>query len=390
MDADCGDRLAALLALCARARPHTAQTERLARLAQAMRDWGDLAARAEAHGLAPLLYTHLRAAGVEPPPAVKQQLLGYYMQHAHAARVREQALIDILAAYGGAGIDVLVLKGAALAHLVYPQPVLRPMRDIDILVPAEAIYRAYALLPEIGFAPPPGAHHGLGPDHHHLTAIKRVAEGFSVSVEVHHALHLNQRGHPLRYAAYAPSAQPFALGGVAAQTLGREETLWHIYRHAFCMPLGYEPLRLIWVADLISLVEAWVDVLDWERVRRQYRAAYRVLPLLHSLSPWNDAVLERLRLPVGRLPAGAGAGYQGWPRFSLAEQRHKGLGRMLRDSFFPSPWWLRMHYGQGPSRAGYWRAWCAHQYALWAQIGHVLARDARQRTQWLWRLEIRD
>ena len=32
----------------------------------------------------------------------------------------------------------------------------------------------------------------------------------------------------------------------------------------------YEPLRLIWVADLISLVEAWVDVLDWERVRRQY------------------------------------------------------------------------------------------------------------------------
>ena len=133
---------------------------------------------------------------------------------------------------------MLVLKGAALAHLIYPQPVLRPMRDIDILVRADEVYRAYALLPEIGFTPPPGAHHGLGPDHHHLTAIKRVADGFSVSVELHHALHLNERGHPLRYDAYAPTAQPFMVGGISAQTLGREETLWHIYRHAFCMPVG--------------------------------------------------------------------------------------------------------------------------------------------------------
>jgi hypothetical protein len=48
-----------------------------------------------------------------------------------------------------------VLKGAALAHLVYPEPLLRPMRDIDILVRAEEVYRGYALLPQIGFTPPP-------------------------------------------------------------------------------------------------------------------------------------------------------------------------------------------------------------------------------------------
>ena len=101
------------------------------------------------------------------------------------------------------------------------------------------------------------------------------------------------------------------------------------------MPVTYEPLRLIWLADLISLVEAWVDVLDWERVRRQYRAAWNVLLLLHSLSPWSEAVLERLKLPVERLPAGAGAAYQGWPRFRLAEQQSKALWRIVRDSLFP-------------------------------------------------------
>jgi hypothetical protein len=369
--------LFALLALCARACGHGPQQARLREEAGALPDWSGLAALAEAHGLVPLLLTHLQAAGAAIPRDVKQDLLGYYMQHAHAARVREQALSDILASFRAAEIDVLVLKGAALARLVYPQPLLRPMRDVDILVRAADVYRAYALLPEIGFAQPPGAHHGLDPDHHHLTAIKRVADGFSVSVELHHALHLNEPGHPRRYEAFAPTAQPFMVGKTTAWTLGREESLWHIYRHAFCMPVGYEPTRLIWVADLISLVEAWVDELDWERVRSEYGAALRVLPLLHSLSPWSEVVLERLQLPVAHLPSGAGDSYQGWPRLPLVAQHAKGFGRILRDSFFPSPWWLRMHYGQGPSSAGYWRAWLAHQRWLWAQIWHVVARNVR-------------
>jgi hypothetical protein len=42
------------------------------------------------------------------------------------------------------------------------------------------------------------------------------------------------------------------------------------------------------------------------------------------------------------------------------------------DSFFPSPWWLRVSYGEGPSRGGYWKAWLAHQRWLWQQIGHVI------------------
>jgi hypothetical protein len=333
---------------------------------------------AEAHGLVPLLYTHLQAAGVALPPQVKQQLQGYYIQHAHATRVRAHVLTDILGRFQAAGIDVLVLKGAAIAYLVYPQPVLRPMRDIDILVRATDLYRAYELLPEIGFTPPPGAHHGLGPDHHHLTAIKRVADGFSVSVELHHALHLNEIGRePQRFEAFAPTAQHFIVGSSSAQTLGREEMLWHLYRHTFCMPVSYEPLRLIWVADLISLVEAWADELDWERVRRQYGAVYRILPLLHSLSPWSDAIIERLKLPIARLPTHAGASYQGWPRYSLAQQRTKGLLGILHDSIFPSPWWLRLYYGQGPSRSGYCWAWLAHQGWLWPQVGRVIANYTR-------------
>src|SRR5437868_10583029 len=96
MSSTSDDQVAALLALCARARSHPAQMQRLAHLARSLHDWDGLPVQAEAHGLVPLLYTHLRAAGIELPLVVRQPLLGYYMQHAHAARVREQALVDIL------------------------------------------------------------------------------------------------------------------------------------------------------------------------------------------------------------------------------------------------------------------------------------------------------
>jgi hypothetical protein len=43
--------------------------------------------QAEAHGLVPLVYAHLQAAGVVIPPAIKAHLLGYSMQHSYATRV---------------------------------------------------------------------------------------------------------------------------------------------------------------------------------------------------------------------------------------------------------------------------------------------------------------
>ncbi len=126
-----------LLALCARAQGHPTQYQYLRQQAANQTDWNTLP---EVHGLTPLLYTHLQSAGVAVPAAVQQQLQVRAIQHNHANQVRAKALAEALVAFQTAGIDVLVLKGAALAHLVYPQPGLRPMRDVDVLVsrsPAE-------------------------------------------------------------------------------------------------------------------------------------------------------------------------------------------------------------------------------------------------------------
>ena len=111
-----------LLALCARAQGHPTQSQQLREQALALQTWDHIPAQAKVYGLEPLLYTHLQAAEVSLPATIKQQLQGCYLQHSHANRVRARVLAEILAVFQAAGIPTLVLKGAALAYLVYPEP----------------------------------------------------------------------------------------------------------------------------------------------------------------------------------------------------------------------------------------------------------------------------
>jgi len=85
------------------------------------------------HGLLPLLF-----AEAELPPALEQArdaAAGWRrIQEMRAARFHE-ATEAVCALF--ADEPVLLLKGADFAHRVYPDPVLRPMQDVDFLVPAD-------------------------------------------------------------------------------------------------------------------------------------------------------------------------------------------------------------------------------------------------------------
>jgi hypothetical protein len=367
----------AFLALCARARGHPLQYERLCQCAHALCAQGELLALAEQNGLSPLLHAHLQTVGMDLDPQVKQQLQARVLQHAHANRVRAKRLAEVLAALQSAGIPVLVLKGAALAHLVYVQPGQRAMRDVDLLVPDAR--RAQAVLLEMGFQPPA---YDLPPDHPHLAAVKKIIDGQQVTIEVHHQLFAPQaRLGTTSYADLAPAAQQFDLHGVTAYTLGKEDMLWHVYAHAFGAPLTYEPFRLVWVADLVSLVEAWIDEIDWDAVQRRYRRAFNALPMLHHLTPWSEVVRERLAMDVPHTPAGVGQPFEGWPRFSLAAQKKKGLWGTLRDTFWPPEWWLRVRYGVGGWASWLWVRYAKHPLHILREMPPYLRLHATHHTR---------
>ena len=197
-----------LLALCARAECDAATYHIIGQAAAELGGWNEVLAQVEDHRVAPLLYVHLNGAGVELPLDAKHSLQSLYVRHRWADRVRRRVLHEILNAFQADDIPALVLKGAALSHLVYPESGLRPMSDLDILVPRPEVWRAGQVLAKLGFDVP------LPPDrelhHHHLPIATRRDEGLLVAVELHHQLTSNYFDNAQAYLrALLASREPF-------------------------------------------------------------------------------------------------------------------------------------------------------------------------------------
>jgi hypothetical protein len=403
-DEAAGDAVYRLLALCARAECSALHYDQLAQAAANLPEWAGVPALAEEQGMAPLLYTHLKTAGVSLPLTVKRELQGLYLRHRQANRVRMRVLRDVLAAYEAAGIQVLVLKGAALSHLIYPEPGLRPMSDLDILVPNSELWRAQRVLAELGFNVPRSPTARL--PHRHLAAATLQTAGLSIGVEIHYKLYSDYWDHAgsrirammrltrVGSTGKAPTAtepdgptvppRPFALADLTAYTLGHEDMLWHLCRHLVSHVNAWESGRLIWVADVVSLAERLAPEIDWERVWQQRPVIPNTLSLLHFMTPLSDELLSRAKIEIGRAPEGIGIGYRGWPRIQRADWRARGYRRVVHDTLFPSEWWLRLRYKLGSARPLFWYRWVRHPLYV---LGHV-ARVFLERLGWPTPLEL--
>jgi hypothetical protein len=116
----------------------------------------ELAARADLRPVAWWLW--LRAREARPNGPVRAALHDLVAREALAV----SRLAVVLHALATSGITAIVLKGAALAYTVYPEPWLRPRSDDDLLVAPEQFDRARGVLESLGYrerASNPGPEH---------------------------------------------------------------------------------------------------------------------------------------------------------------------------------------------------------------------------------------
>lgn len=121
----------------------------------APRDWPAIAAAAQRHGLAPLLYVSLKTLGaaVRPSDDVLKTLRGTYLQISARNAWAYQEVAAWLADLQRAHIPVVLLKGCALATTLYENRDLRPVGDLDLLIPRAMVERARALALTRGYKP---------------------------------------------------------------------------------------------------------------------------------------------------------------------------------------------------------------------------------------------
>ncbi len=91
-----------------------------------------------------------------------------FIASAAQALERERQLREALDALGNASVKVALIKGASYVRTIYADAALRPMDDLDLLVPQAQFQRATDTLKELGYTID-GKFHGLSRAHHALT-----------------------------------------------------------------------------------------------------------------------------------------------------------------------------------------------------------------------------
>ena len=277
-------------------------------------DWDDLAVTALALGLAPLLHARLEGWGRPLPHAPAQAKLGFARQMElarHTARAAQ--LAEALAALPVAPI---VLKGAYLAECVYPAPGLRPMNDIDLLFPPEALPAVGAALAALGYGGKEKSA-DLGPGITKHTSTFKRAEGSPAPgraatpnpylsargghmLEPHRSLEESWFGLrcDLTPGMWDRSV-PITLAGRAARALDPADALLHLAVHLTFHLIQGSP-SFVQLADLSVFAQRvavpWDELLARARALRASGFAYAGLRLSHRVlgAPIPSDVLAAL------------------------------------------------------------------------------------------------
>ena len=286
---------ARLLFLCAGPRANDAE---IARLAGGALQWSVLVRLALAARAIPVVARRVRQAMGGTLPAGAANLGRLAMVEEFELQRMEERLDETVASFADAGVELVLLKGAALARSVFASIADRPMLDLDVLVPASQTDAARAAAASAGWVWKHDQRYApFFSTHHHLPPL-RDGRGTRALLELHTGLF--PAGHPFQLDARAFAARAMPTRGRRLTTLipSPEDHLIYLCAHwvwSHMMNGGaWRALR-----DVGALVER--GGLDWDgcvvraREARASTCVYWTLRLAHRLA--------RVEVPASALRA---------------------------------------------------------------------------------------
>jgi hypothetical protein len=252
-----------LVLACAR---RTAEPTEIRHLLRSDLDWGSLLLHVDRLGLAPLGYLTLTRLEGRPtaPGAVLDRLEVLYYRRAALNAHLFGELHKILTRFSRDGIAAVVLKGAAMAELVYQNIAARPMQDLDLLVRTSDLDAADRALHGLGYAPDESYRSvtWYQEQHHHL-APYAAADGRAV-VEVHHQILPPWAPVRLPIEELWRRARPVRIASVPTLVLAPEDLLLHLALGMSCVDRFVG--RLATLHDIAAVAERCGRDTDWARL----------------------------------------------------------------------------------------------------------------------------
>jgi hypothetical protein len=246
--------------------------------ADAWRQWsrtGDVAAmNLGAARLLPLIDYNLQQHGLVHGvgPGASQALLAMWCE----TNMLLHESTPALARLNEIDVQTMILKGGALGMLDYPDPMLRPMTDVDVLVPAVQVSRAISSLHDAGWTTTAASAEPLLRFQHATS----FTNGHGGSVDLHCRIFSQGRFSEREERDIWDSCVAVAVNGVTSRAPSVENRLLHVCVHG----MGWNPmLPLRWVADAAMIIRRHDATIEWDTLVDIARRRDLVLPLTSAL-----------------------------------------------------------------------------------------------------------
>src|SRR3954463_6771502 len=284
-----------LILACVRAEP---DLQRIRELVERCPEWPVIVRKAERWRVVPSVYLQLRqGAQLGRVPGPVAEGLKHFNRRDTIRGVATRELLRVaLLRFAEASVPVIVLRGAALATLVYPSHALRPTQRIELLVHRCDLTRVEAVLRSLGEAPgAPGRSRGYA-----LLSVRQDIFGQSSGEEKPAAV-----GIPI--GDFWARARPVQIASVPTLVFGHEDLLlhlaMHLAAHAF---MG----RVRTLCDIGETCRRYGDAIDWSQLIARACAYDLAKPLYYSLRLAQELIgagvpsqaLMALRASCGQLP----------------------------------------------------------------------------------------
>lgn len=270
--------------------------------------------------LLPLAWRNLTNQGVSDD-ALLAECRGYYRYHWAKNQVLLNHAAGWVTAWQARGIPVVVLKGIPLLLEYYRDAALRPMSDVDLLVPVTRVQEVATWLREEGWKKDSHL------DWRNVTLEAQQSYNWKrgdARLDLH--WHVDERCTEPGVTEWQWSlVQPLTLKGVVTSQLCPEHLLVHVCSHGMIWNPGQAPLR--WFADAEYILRRHGAALNWSRV---IEAADRMGVRLVLRQGLAYAAAElRLPVPAAVLAELAGHDYGWWERYSYHCTTDPGQGGRL-------------------------------------------------------------
>lgn len=251
-DAAVGASFALVAASCAPDTPE--RRRRLARIAAGPIDAPALLQLAHWHRVEPFVQAAVVAADVTLPHAAARRLANLDRKGRMKALTNVAEEARLAQAAGTAGVDLLFLKGATLAHLVHADPTAKKAWDIDVLIAPEDMTRARLFLEAHGYVLelPQGV--AVGPRLDRWLASNRESLWRNAERRTAVELHTGLCESPAMIpdVGMRSPRQAVMLAGVPVPTLATVDLFAFLTVHG----TSHGWARLKWLADVAALVRA--------------------------------------------------------------------------------------------------------------------------------------